>query len=207
MDTKEASLVRHYYEKLASLSFDEKDIYTLMILIRESSRDQEPVLWELANFVAHRERDRGEFWTVLSKTKAFFNADGIKLGDIFEVKPVFDDQEIKDAFNSLLGRMGFPSLSDQLANGILLCIISLLHAARILDKEGAQVGELLFAYDKQHIYLFGRFSVQTMPGLTHLQVPVLQIQNHYLNPASSDLQTPSMAEVVNDGGSLRVVES
>jgi len=207
MDAKEASLARYYYEKLASLSFDEKDIYALMILIRESSKDHEPVLWELANFVAHRERDRGEFWDVLSKTKAFFNADGIKLGDIFEVKPVFNDQEIKDTFNSLLGRLGFAPLSDESANGIVLCIISLLHASRILNKDGAEVGELLFAYDKQHIYLFGRFSVQTMAGFTHLQVPVLQIQNHYLKPVSSDLQIPNMTEVVNDSGSLRVVES
>ena len=207
MDAKEASLAKYYCEKLASLSFDEKDIYALMILIREASRDHEPVLWELGNFVAHRERDRGEFWGVVSKTKAFFNADGIKLGDIFEVKPVFNDQEIKDAFNSLLGRLGFAPLSNESADGIVLCIISLLHASRILNKDGAEVGELLFAYDKLFIYLFGRFSVQTMAEFTHLQVPVLQIQNHYLNPASSELQTPNMVEIVNDASRLRVVES
>lgn len=207
MDAKEASLAKYYYEKVGALSFDEKDIYAFMILIRASSRDHEPVLWELANFVAHRERDRGQFWDVLSRTKAFFNLNGIKLGDTFEVKPVFSDREIKDAFNSLLGRLGFAPLSDGIANGILLCMISLLHASRIMNRSGTEVGELLFAYDEQQIYLFGRFSVQTMPEFTHLQVPVLQIQNNYLDPVSSELQTPNMVEIVNDAGHLRVVES
>ena len=206
MDAKEASLVKHYYDKLRSLSFDEKDIYALMILLRESSKGQEPVVWELGNFVAHRERDRGEFWDVLSRTKSFFNADGIKLGDKFEVKPVFNDQEIKDSFNSLFRRLGFAPVCDEAANGIALCVISLLHAARIMNNGGAEVGVLLFAYDKQYVYLFGRFSVQDMAEFSHLEVPVLRIQNHYLNPASSDLQTPNMVEVVNEGGSLRVVE-
>ena len=92
------------------------------------------------------------------------------------------------------------------ANGILLCVISLLHAARILNKGGTEVGTLLFAYHSQDIYLFGRFSVQKMAGLTHLPVPVLQIHNDYLNPESSDLQTPNMVEIVHEGDSLRVVE-
>jgi hypothetical protein len=207
MDIKEASLVKYYYDKLTAITFDEKDIYALLILIRAISKDQEPIIWELANFVAHRERDRGEFWDVLSQTKSFFNADGIKLGDTFEVKPVFSAQEIRDSFNSLFGRLGLASLSEAAANGILLCVISLLHAAKILNKGGTEVGTLLFAYDSQDIYLFGRFSVQNMAGLTHLQVPVLQIHNDYLNPESSDLQTPNMVEIVHEGGSLRVVES
>ena len=185
MDAKEASLVKHYYDKVRSLSFDEKDIYALMILLRESSKGQEPVVWELGNFVAHRERDRGEFWHALSRTKSFFNADGTKLVDVFEVKPVFNDQEVKDSLNSLFGRLGFGPVCDEAANGILLCIISLLHAARIMNKGRDEVGVLLFAYDKQYVYLFGRFSVQRMTQFSHLQVPVLQIQNRYLSPASS----------------------
>ena len=104
MDIKEASLVKYYYDKLTAITFDEKDIYALLILIRAVSKDQEPIIWELANFVAHRERDRGEFWDVLSQTKSFFNANGIKLGDTFEVKPVFSAEEIRDSLNSLLGR-------------------------------------------------------------------------------------------------------
>ena len=207
MDAKETSLVKYHYDRLRSLSFDEKDIYALLSLLRESSKGHEPVVWELANFVAHRERDRGDFCDVLSRTKSFFNADRIKLGDKFEVKPVFNDREIKDSFNSLFGRLGFAPVCDEAANGILLCIISLLHTARIMNKDGAEVDVLLFAYDKQYVYLFGRFSVQNWAEFSHLQVPVLQIQNHYLSPTSSDLQTPNMVEVVNEGRSLRVVES
>lgn len=206
MDAKEASLVKCHYDRLRSLSFDEEDIYALMILLRGSSKDHESVVWELANFVAHRERDRGEFWDVLSRTKSFFNADGIKPGNVFGVKPVFNDQEIKDSFNSLFGRLGFAPVCDEAANRILLCIISLLHAARIMNKDRAEVGVLLFAYDKQYVYLFGRFNVQNWAEFSHLQVPVLQIQNHYLNPTSSGLQTPNMVQVVNEGGFLRVVE-
>lgn len=206
MDPKEAMLFKDVYDKLGSLSFDEKDIYALMILVRDSSKGHEPVVWELANFVAHRDRDRGELCDVLSRTKSFFNADGINLGDKFKVKPVFNDREIKDSFSSLFGRLGFAPVCDEAANGILLCIISLLHTVRIM-KDGAEVGVLLFAYDKQYVYLFGRFSVQNWARFGHLQVPVLQIENRYLNPTSSDLQTPNMVEVVNEGGCLRLLES
>jgi len=207
MDAKETSIVKHYYDKLDTLSFDEKDIYPFLILIREVARKHELVLWELANFVAHRERDRGEFWEVLSKTKAFFNGDGVKLGDVFEVKPVFDDRKIRNALTSLLSRLGFGAISDPAANGVILCIMALLHTSRILKKDGSEVGQLLFAYDKHQIYLFGRFSVKNMIGLSHLQVPVLQITNDYLNPTNDGLQEPRMVEIVNQGGSLRVVES
>jgi hypothetical protein len=207
VDAKEASLIKRHYDRVRSLSFDEDDVYALMILLRWSSKGQEPVVWELANFMTHRERDRGDFCDVLSRSRSFFNGDGIRPGKKFEVRPAFSEQKIKESFNSLFRRLGWDPVCDEAANGILLCMISLLHCARVVDKKGVDIGVLLFAYDNQCVYLFGRSNVQDLGELRALQVPVLQIQNHYLTPTSSCLQTPKMVQVVNERGRLRVLES
>jgi hypothetical protein len=84
MDAKEATLIKHYHEKLNTLTFNEKDIYALLILLRAHSQLGSPV-FEFANFVAHRERDRGHIYDYLLSMKSFFNQTGTNLGDVFEI--------------------------------------------------------------------------------------------------------------------------
>jgi len=204
MDSKEATLIKHYYDKVTSLSFDERDVYSLLILLRPYSQKDSPV-YEFSNFVAHREKDRGHIYEYLLRSKSFFNQIGIKLGDTHELKSVFTEQEIHASFDSVFKDLGVPPLSDEVAQGILLCIISLLQEVKISDKTGAEIGKLLFAFDKMGIYLMGLFGVVDFPPHSHLQVPVLIMKNRYLKTESYELRTPGLVEIVNANGTLKVM--
>ena len=204
MDSKEATLIKHYYDKVTSLSFDERDVLTLLILLRWYSQKNSPV-YEFSNFVTHRDKDRGHIYDYLLSSKSFFNKLGTELGDIHELKSVFTEQEIHASFNDVLANLGLASLSDEVAQGIQLCVISLLQEVKISDKTGAEIGKLLFAFDKEDIYLMGLFSVVDFSPYSHLQVPVLMIKNRYLKTESYDLRTPGLVEIVNVDGALKVM--
>jgi hypothetical protein len=203
MDAKEARLIVHYYEKLIDLSYDERDIYGFLILLRPYSPEGSPV-HEFANFVAHRERDRGHIYAYLLQTKSFFNAIGVKLGDVHEVKEVFTEQEIAASFNSVVEAIGAPPIPGDALRGVTLCIVSLLQGVKIADRNGTEVGELHFAYDKNRIYLFGVFSVADFSPHSHLRAPVLSLENWYIDTDSAELQIPGVIEVVNDNRVLVV---
>jgi hypothetical protein len=49
--------------------------------------------------------------------------------------------------------LGFAPISDEVSYALQLCIISLLQDVTVSDKTGAQIGKLLFAFDKDMIYL------------------------------------------------------
>jgi hypothetical protein len=204
MDSKEATIIKHYYDKMAGLTFGERDVLTLLILLRWYSQKNSPV-YEFANFVTHREKDRGHIYDYLLGSKSFFNKVGTKLGDVHELKSVFTEQEIRASFNDVFTNLGLPTLSDEVYQGIQLCIISLLQEVKISDKGGAEIGKLLFAFDKEEIYLMGLFSVVDFPPYSHLQVPVLTMKNHYLKTESYELRTPGLVEVVNADGGLKVM--
>ena len=154
--------------------------------------------------MAHRERDRGYIYDYLLQTKSSFNAIGIKLGDIHEVKEVFTEQEIRASFNSVIEAIGAPLIPGDALRGVTLCIISLLQGVKIADRNRAEIGELHFAYDKNRIYLFGVFSVADFPPDSHLRAPVLSLANCYIDTDSTELQIPGVIEVVNDNKVLVV---
>lgn len=43
MDKKEKQLVDYYYGKFSERSFDEKDLYGFLMVVREHSRDQQVI--------------------------------------------------------------------------------------------------------------------------------------------------------------------
>jgi hypothetical protein len=58
MDAKEQSLVRDIHRKVTEHTFHERDVLALLILLRAWA-PQKSAVHELADFVAHREKDRG----------------------------------------------------------------------------------------------------------------------------------------------------
>ena len=203
MDAKEATIIKTYYDKLTSLSFDERDVFTFLIVLRPYSQKGSPV-YEFSNFVAHRERDRGYIYDYLLTSKSFFNQIGTKLGDIHELKSVFTEKEIHDSIDTVVTGFGLAPISDEVSYALQLCIISLLQDVTISDKAGAEIGKLLFAFDKDTLYLMGLFSVTDFPPYSQLQVPVLTMNNRCLKTESYELQTPGMVDIATIDGAMLV---
>jgi hypothetical protein len=202
MDAKEEKLINQYYDKLTSFSFDERDVYSLLILLRPYSQKDYPV-YEFSNFVAHREKDRGHIRDYLDRTKFVLDNLG-KINTVLEIKPVFSEREIEKSFNSVFTKLGFAPIPNIIISGIILCIISLLQSVKIVTKKNIAIGELVFAYDAKEITLLGKCRVQSKGNAIF---PVLSTKNSYL--LTSVLGTPALStniiEVVNNGGKLEII--
>jgi hypothetical protein len=202
MDAKEEKLIKQCYDNLTSLSFDERDVYSLLILLRSYSQKDSPV-YEFSNFVAHREKDRGHIRDYLNRTKFVLDKLG-KIDTVLEIKPVFTEQEINKSFNSVFAKLGFSPVSDEVISGIVLCIISLLQSVKIVTKNNVTIGELVFAYDANEITLLGKCRVQSEVDVIF---PVLSTKNRYLPTAI--IGTPSLntniIEVINNNGTLEII--
>ena len=57
MDAKEIFLVQKIYKKIVNSSYNEFDIYALLMLLRQHVKNG-PIR-EFGDFIAHREKDRG----------------------------------------------------------------------------------------------------------------------------------------------------
>jgi hypothetical protein len=202
MDAKEEKLIKQHYDKLTSLSFDERDVYSLLILLRPHSQKDSPV-FEFSNFVAHREKDRGHIRDYLNRTKFVLDNLG-KINTVLEIRPVFTEQEIKKSFNSVFAKLGLAPVSDEVISGIVLCIISLLQSVKIVTKKNVPIGELIFAYDTNEITLLGKCRVQSKADAVF---PVLSTKNRYLS--TSVTGTPALStnivEVVNNNGTFEII--
>jgi hypothetical protein len=203
VDTKEATIIKTYYDKLTSLSFDERDVFSFLIVLRPYSQKGSPV-YEFSNFVAHRDKDRGYIYDYLLASKSFFNQIGTTLGDTHELKSVFSEKEIHDSVDAVVTDLGLAPIADEVSYALQLCIISLLQDVTISDKTGSQIGKLLFAFDKDTVYLMGLFSVADFPPSSHLQVPVLSMNNRCLKTESYELQTPGVVDITSVNGAMKV---
>jgi len=181
MDDKEKSLLSIFHQKIISKSFDESDIYTLLILLRPYANSKSPV-FEFSNFIAHRERDRGVFHKYLLTTKKKLDNLG-KENTTIVIKPVFDELEVEISFNKIFNKYGLDNIDSESSRMILLIIISLLQKVRIVNKEGTQFGSLEFAYSQKEISLLG--AVILHQGV-QAQFPTLSVENHWLPIRQSD---------------------
>jgi hypothetical protein len=74
VDSKEKALVKEIRGKIIRKKYDEIDILGLLVLLRGYSSEGSAT-FEFANFVAHRERDRGAIYDYLVEgTKQFYLA-------------------------------------------------------------------------------------------------------------------------------------
>jgi hypothetical protein len=72
MDTKELALIKKRHGRITAGSFDEDDVFSLLVLLRPLASVGSPV-YEFANFIAHREKDRDHIRDYLDRTNSSSN--------------------------------------------------------------------------------------------------------------------------------------
>lgn len=133
IDAKQRQLIQRFYETIQSGTFDETDVHSLLILLRETVKHGDLVR-ELADFIAHRNKDRGEVHHYLANI-------AIKLADkqllTSDVHEVFTRRKIGDRLNTALyaDPLKLDPLDDTIINAVVACILSLLQNIRIVDSE------------------------------------------------------------------------
>jgi hypothetical protein len=184
MDKKEKSLIEYYVSKFLDNTFDEKDVYAFLILIRNQSKGIKCIN-ELADFIAHRDKNKGFIKEYLQKTKYTLDNLG-KINTVMEIKEVFTFKEIKNGINKVLVDCGFNKLSNEKINDFITCLISILQHVRIYDNK-KEIGRLYFAISKKQIILMGIVKVvQDGVKKGEAAFPVLTAKNNYIDIQKQD---------------------
>jgi len=134
MDAKDKLMVQRYHNKLVAHECDEDDVYATLILLRECSSKSSP-LREVADFIAHRERDRGAVFQYLSDTKKqFINASQRKPFSL-TINEVYSEHEFTDALNAAFSIMHLANITPEAGSMAMACVISLLQGARFREDD------------------------------------------------------------------------
>jgi len=208
MDKKEQSLLHYYYEKLVGNTFDEKDLYGFLLVIRNQSKEIRSIQ-ELSDFVMLRDQHQGYVKQYLFETKKKFESLG-KTKSAFRIEDVFSFKEIKNGLNKTLAAFGLEGLSNEQVNDFVTCLISVLQQAMIIEDD-LEIGKLYFALSNKQIILMAEVEVtQNLFKKTNAVFPVLTANNSYVDIKKQDrYDTPylfvdKIVEVTNEKGKLEI---
>ncbi|MBO0959613.1 hypothetical protein J1P26_07745 [Neobacillus sp. MM2021_6] len=208
MDTKEQSLLNYYYHKLMNNTFDEKDIYAFLLLIRHRNKEIHCIN-ELADFVAQRELYQGYIKDHLFETRKKFSNLG-KTNSALRIEDVFSFKEMKNGINKALEDWQLTGLTNEKMNDLITCLISILQQIPIIDGD-REIGKLFFAISSKQMILMAEIEVtQNLFKKTNAVFPVLTANNHYIDIKKQDrFDTPylfsdKVVEMTNHEGKLEL---
>jgi hypothetical protein len=169
-DQKEQWLVGQACSTIAAGTFTERDVLTLLILLRRHAPLNSPIR-EFGDFVAHREKDRGILQEYVSRAQKALRGE---TGDTVNL-PVFSVSEIGKALNDLLATFAVGPFDTERVNQIAVCIITLLQTVVVETPLGQELGGFGVAMSSDHIILMGR---GTVPAGHVFEYPLLIAENH-----------------------------
>ena len=175
MDAKEKLLVDGLSRRIIGRTFHERDVLALLILLREHAPTGSP-LRELADFIAHREKDRGSLQKYVRHVVAYGEA--LADGSVAHLKidPVYTASGFRDSLNTVLDSFSIARLSTESADDVLACTMSLLQDVRVIH-EKREIGRLrLVRFDKD---LWLCASVKMQPKEVQVVFPALIVPNRY----------------------------
>ncbi|MFS0688840.1 hypothetical protein AB1K89_06320 [Sporosarcina sp. 179-K 8C2 HS] len=208
MDKKERQLFNYYYSKFAERNFDEKDVMSFLLFIKENAQDNK-VIKELGDFIVQRENYSGY-------VKAFFDdcqdiINNLGKGKKKKIEIMFSFKEIRNGFNALFVDQGLEKLPHEVINDFILCIISLLqHVTLVSGSSNKKVGHLSFAASSKELFLMGNMKVLHKGRFIPVTFPVLSVRNMYEKVKPQDQNdTPylfdnEIIEVINSEGQMLI---
>ena len=209
MDKKEKQLVDFYYNKFTEKSFDEKDLFGFIMVIREHASDIK-VIKELTDFIVHREKSTGYVKDYLEECKDIINNLG-KEKIRRKIENIFSFKEIRNGFNALFQQLGFEKLPLDIINDFIICIISLLQSVKIVSGSlHKEIGHLSFAASSKELFLMGNMTIKNQGRYMPITFPVLSVKNLYEEITPQDKKdTPylfdnELIEVINTNHKLAI---
>jgi len=208
MDTKVKSLMNYYYGKLIENTFDEKDVYAFLQLIRNRNKENRCIN-ELTDFVAQREQYKGFITDYLFETRKKFESLG-KTNAVLRIEDVFSFKEMKNSINKALEDWQLKGLTNEKMNDFVSCLISILQQVAIIDND-RMIGKLFFAISNKQIILMAELEVyQNVFKKTNAVFPILTANNSYLDIKKQDrFDTPylfadKVVEIISQEGKLEI---
>ncbi|MCM3639301.1 hypothetical protein M3152_16495 [Sporosarcina luteola] len=177
MDKKERQLVDYYYTKFADRSFDEKDVLSFLLFIREDVQDNK-VMKELGDFIVQRENCTGYVKEFFEECKQII--ENLGKGRKQKIENLFSFKEIRNGFNAFFIDQGYEKMTPEVINDFILCIISLLQNVKLLSgSSNKEIGHLSFAASSKELFLMGNMKALHKGRFIPVTFPVLSVRNMY----------------------------
>jgi len=209
MDTKEQSLMNYYNSKLMDNTFDEKDVYAFLQLIRNRSKEIRCIN-ELTEFVVQRGQYTGFIKDYLFEMRKRFEGLG-KTKTALRIEDVFSFKEMRNGINKALEDWQLKGLTNEQMNDFVTCLISIMQQIPIMDDD-REIGKLFFSISNKQIILMAEIEVyQNVFKKTNAVFPVLTTNNSYLDIKKQDrfdtpyLFTDKVIEIISHSGKLEIM--
>ncbi len=213
MDKKSKELIYNIHEKILHSFFDEIDIYSLLILLREESilnKDYSITDWdngylhEICDFVAHRNRNKG---FVLEEAKYIYKHCTTTGEFHFDTKSKrrvvagLSEEAIIQEINSIFYKLELSPIPKACESEIILCIISILQLSEFKSDDGIVHGYLYVEICNDGIYLLNDI---LDAGLSQI---LLRVEDErYMNLVETSLALKSSCfRLVRNGKKLDIV--
>lgn len=168
-------------------SFTERDVIALLMLLRRDAEKGSPVQ-EFGDFVAHRERDRGllqEYVNLVRSALLPNRAGAIGLIPV----PKLTSADLHISFNEVLAKLDLAKIDEELANRLIVCIISILEAVQIRTRGRGPLHGFAVGISSTTIFLLAH---GTVPGGHIFSFPVLTASNRGYEPSLSMMNVTSL---------------
>lgn len=194
MDAKERWLIEQLHSVILSRSFTERDVLALLIILRRHA-EQDNLVLEFGDFIAHREKDRGIFKEYLHRVHSALRGELATNGEPTSFT-VFSFKSVQNSFNKIFRSLGLPELDTELANQITVCIISLLQSVEMKADSATSASKLLVGISCEYIALLGQ---GRLPAGHIMSFPILMAQNNYKELPSSCTEYMILDRIVEAG--------
>jgi hypothetical protein len=164
-------------------TFSETDVSALLILLREKSNGG--AIMELANSIAHAERNSGEFFKRIKANQSLLNDLGKRAGTL-DARYMFTDASFASSLTDTLKRHGFDQFDRDVADLIFLCGLSLLQGSSV--KGGATYGQIHIGLTSEHFELRAQMPIQHNGKTVQAAFPLAAVANKWIpicNPRAS----------------------
>ena len=198
-DPKELWLIESLRDRISGADFDEFDCLGLLMLLRQHCPAAH-VVRELADFVAHREKDRGILKDYLQRIQQSFHVPPASRGEPVAL-PIYTWREIRTGLSNILESLGIAGFDDVVGNHVTVAAISLLQGVSVKVSGIPRPLKLAIAVSNEHITLLGE---AILPAGHTVVFPLIMAENRYvvLNGFPGPIVLQRVARTKISGGRL-----
>jgi hypothetical protein len=191
LNPKERQRLYELHGRFSVGTFSETDASALLVLLREKSKGG-PIK-ELADSIAHSERNSGEFFRRVRQNQSALNNLGKQAG-VVDSRQLFSSSEFVTNLNETLHSQGFDELSPQVIDLVFLCSLSLLQGGSV--KGGKTFGELHMTLTSDAFELAASMPIEHDGKTVHASFPLAAIANRWLPVCNPRARLESSGPVV-----------
>jgi len=199
IDPKQYSDIERIHRCIQGGNFDERDVKEFLIAIREIC-PKNSIMRDFCDFIAHREKDRGETVEFVKKVRRQLSEDSNE-NKIIDI-PLISFTKISTAINEILklDQIRLEELKPERIKQFIVVLASILQNAKIVEKQSKSKDKkynttvnIAFGFNAEIVGAYTNFwlgdiakAVEEKRGLGGTMLPIIAVRNTFFEPINPD---------------------